>query len=70
MTTSYRKHDEQTKTVEVKPVVVGSQPAAKPRPKKCVSVIVERAGLFWWFLRGISMGGGFALVWYGLQAVM
>lgn len=69
MTTSYRKHDEQ-KSVEVKPVVVGSQPEAKPKPKKCVSVIVERTGLFWWFLRGISMGGGFALVWYGLQAVM
>lgn len=68
MTTTYRKHDEQQKAVEVKPVVVGSQPAAKP--KKCVSVIVERTGLFWWFLRGISMGGGFALVWYGLQAVM
>lgn len=70
MTTSYRKHDEQQKAAEVKPVVVGSQPAAKPKPKKCVSVIVERTGLFWWFLRGISMGGGFALVWYGLQAVM
>ena len=70
MPTSYRKHDEQQKVVEVKPVVVGSQPAAKPKPKKCVSVIVERTGLFWWFLRGISMGGGFALVWYGLQAVM
>ena len=70
MTTTYRKHDEQTKAVEVKPVVVGSQPDAKPKPKKCVSVIVERTGLFWWFLRGISMGGGFALVWYGLQAVM
>ena len=70
MTTSYRKHDEQQKAVEVKTVVVGSQPAAKPKPKKCVSVIVERTGLFWWFLRGISMGGGFALVWYGLQAVM
>ena len=71
MTTSYRKHDDhQPKAVEVKPVVVGSQPAAKPKPKKCVSVIVERTGLFWWFIRGISMGGGFALVWYGLQAVM
>ena len=70
MTTSYRKHDDQKKAVEVKPVVVGSQPDAKPKPKKCVSVIVERTGLFWWFLRGISMGGGFALVWYGLQAVM
>lgn len=70
MTTSYRKHDEQQKAAEVKPVVVGSQPAAKAKPKKCVSVIVERTGLFWWFLRGISMGGGFALVWYGLQAVM
>lgn len=71
MTTSYHKHDDdQPKAAEVKPVVVGSQPAAKPKPKKCVSVIVERTGLFWWFLRGISMGGGFALVWYGLQAVM
>ena len=71
MTTSYRKHDDQPKAVEVKPVVVGSHTdAAKPKPKKCVSVIVERTGLFWWFLRGISMGGGFALVWYGLQAVM
>ena len=70
MTTIYRKHDDQPKAVEVKPVVVGSQPAVNPKPKKCVSVIVERTGLFWWFLRGISMGGGFALVWYGLQAVI
>ena len=45
MTTSYRKHDDQPKAVEVKPVVVGSQPAANPKPKKCVSVIVERTGL-------------------------
>ena len=70
MTTNYRKHDDQPKAVEVKPVVVGSQPAVKPKPKKCVSVIVERTSLFWWFIRGISMGGGFALVWYALQAVM
>ena len=70
MTTSYRKHDDQPKAVEVKPVVVGSQPDAKPKPKKCVSVIVGGSGLCWWFLRGSSMGGGFALVWYGLQAVM
>lgn len=70
MTTNYRKYDDQPKAVEAKPVVVRSQPAAKTKPKKCVSVIVERTGLFWWFLRGISMGGGFALVWYGLQAVM
>lgn len=69
MTTNYRKHDDQPKAVEVKPVVVGSQPA-KPKPKKCVSVIVERTSLFWWFIRGVSMGGGFALVWYALQAVM
>ena len=70
MTTNYRKHDDQPKAVEVKPVVVGSQPDAKPKPKKCVSVIVERTSLFWWFIRGVSMGGGFALVWYALQAVM
>lgn len=70
MTTAYRKHDDQPKAGEVKPVVVRSQPEAKPMSRKCVSVIVERTGLFWWFLRGISMGGGFALVWYGLQAVM
>ena len=68
MTTSYRKHDDQPKADEVKPVVVRSQPAAKP--KKCVSVIVERTSLFWWFIRGVSMGGGFALVWYALQAVV
>ena len=70
MTHTYRNEHEPAKQEPVKPVVVGSQPAAKPKPKKCVSVIVERTGLFWWFLRGISMGGGFALVWYGLQAVM
>lgn len=70
MTTNYRKHDDQPKAAEVKPVVVESQPAAKPKPKKCVSVIVERTSLFWWFIRGVSMGGGFALVWYALQAVM
>ena len=70
MTTSYRKHDDQPKAAEVKPVVVGSQPAAKPKPKKCVSVIVERTSLVWWFIRGVSMGGGFALVWYALQAVV
>lgn len=69
MTTTYRKHDDQPKAGEVKPVVVRSQSSDR-KPKKCVSVIVERTGLFWWFLRGISMGGGFALVWYGLQAVM
>lgn len=68
MTHIYRNEHEPAKQEPVKPVVVGSQPDAKP--KKCVSVIVERTGLFWWFLRGISMGGGFALVWYGLQAVM
>lgn len=70
MTTTYRKHDDQPKAGEVKPVVVRSQPVEPKKPRKCVSVIVERTGLFWWFLRGISMGGGFALVWYGLQAVM
>ena len=70
MTTSYRKHDDQTEAVEVKPVVVRSQPDAKPKPKKCVSVIVERTSLVWWFIRGVSMGGGFALVWYALQAVV
>lgn len=70
MTAIYRKHDDQPKAAEVKPVAVGPQPAAKPKPGKCVSVIVERTGLFRWFLRGISMGGGFALVWYGLRAVM
>ena len=70
MTTSYRKHDDQPKAVEVKPVVVRSQPDAKPKPKKCVSVIVERTSLVWWFIRGVSMGGGFALVWYALQAVV
>lgn len=70
MTTSYRKHDDQPKADEVKPVVVRSQSAEPKKPRKCVSVIVERTGLFWWFLRGISMGGGFALVWYGLQAVI
>lgn len=71
MTRTYRDDHEPAKQQEpVKPVVVRSQPAAKPKPRKCVSVIVERTGLFWWFLRGISMGGGFALVWYGLQAVM
>lgn len=70
MTRSYREEHEPANQEPVKPVVVRSQPAAKPKPKKCVSVIVERTGLFWWFLRGISMGGGFALVWYGLQAVM
>ena len=68
MTTSYRKHDDQPKADEVKPVVVRSQDA--PKPKKCVSVIVERTSLFWWFIRGVSMGGGFALVWYALQAVV
>ena len=70
MTTSYRKHDDQPEAVEVKPVVVRSQPDAKPKPKKCVSVIVERTSLVWWFIRGVSMGGGFALVWYALQAVV
>lgn len=71
MTTTYRKHDDQPKAGEVKPVVVRSQSAEQSKkPRKCVSVIVERTGLFWWFLRGISMGGGFALVWYGLQAVI
>ena len=68
MTTSYRKHDDQPKADEVKTVVVRSPPA--PKPKKCVSVIVERTSLFWWFIRGVSMGGGFALVWYALQAVV
>ena len=52
----------------MKPVAVRSQPA--PKTKKCVSVIVERTSLFWWFIRGVSMGGGFALVWYALQAVV
>ena len=68
MTRTYRDDPEPAKQEPVKPVAVRSRPAAKP--KKCVSVIVERTGLFWWFLRGISMGGGFVLVWYGLQAVM
>ena len=71
MTRSYRDEREPAKQQEpVKPVVVRSHPAEPRKPRKCVSVIVERTGLFWWFLRGISMGGGFALVWYGLQAVM
>lgn len=69
MTTSYRKHDDQPKADEVKPVVVRSRSSDR-KPKKCVSVIVERTGLCWWFLRGVSMGGGFVLVWYGLQAVI
>ena len=70
MTRTYREEQPAKQQEPVKPVVVRSQPAAKPKSKKCVSVIVERTGLFWWFLRGISMGGGFALVWYGLQAGM
>ena len=70
MTRTYRDDHEPAKQEPVKPVVVRSQPAESKKSRKCVSVIVERTGLFWWFLRGISMGGGFALVWYGLQAVM
>lgn len=69
MTTSYREHDDQFKAGEVKPVVVRSRSSDR-KPKKCVSVIVERTSLFCWFLRGISMGGGFALVWYGLLVVI
>lgn len=69
MTTTYRKHDDRPKAGEINPVVVRSQSSDR-KPKKCVSVIVERTGLCWWFLRGVSMGGGFVLVWYGLQAVM
>ena len=69
MTTTYRKHDDQPKAGEVKPVVVRPQSSDR-KPKKCVSVIVERTGLCWWFLRGVTMGGGFVLVWYGLQLVM
>ena len=68
MTRTYRDR-EPAKQEPVKPVVVRSQSSDR-KPKKCVSVIVERTGLFWWFLRGVSMGGGFALVWYGLQAVI
>lgn len=69
MTTSYRKREQAKPEDPVKPVAVRSQSSDR-KPKKCVSVIVERTGLFWWFLRGVSMGGGFVLVWYGLQAVM
>lgn len=62
MTRSYREHDPAPQADPVKPVAVRSQPVQKP--KKCVSVIVERTSLFWWFIRGVSMGGGFALaVW-------
>ena len=68
MTRSYREHDPASQADPVKPVAVRSQPA--PKPKKCVSVIVERTSLLWWFIRGVSMGGGFALVWYALQAVV
>ena len=68
MTRSYREHDPAPQADPVKPVAVRSQPA--PKPKKCVSVIVERTSLVWWFIRGVSMGGGFALVWYVLQAVV
>ena len=68
MTRSYREHDPAPQADPVKPVAVRSQTVSKP--KKCVSVIVERTSLFWWFLRGVSMGGGFALVWYALQAVV
>ena len=70
MTRCYREHDPAPQADPVKPVAVRSQPDAKPKPKKCVSVIVERTSLFWWFIRGVSMGGGFALVWYALQAVV
>ena len=68
MTRSYREHDPAPQADPVKPVAVRSQPT--PKPKKCVSVIVERTSLFCWFIRGASMGGGFALVWYALQAVV
>ena len=68
MTRSYREHDPAPQADPVKPVAVRSQPT--PKPKKCVSVIVERTSLFLWFIRGVSMGGGFALVWYALQAVV
>lgn len=69
MTRTYRDDREPAKQEPVKPVAVRSQSSDR-KPKKCVSVIVERTGLFWWYLRGVSMGGGFVLVWYGLQAVM
>ena len=68
MTRSYREHDPAPQADPVKPVAVRSQ--FVPKPKKCVSVIVERTSLVWWFIRGVSMGGGFALVWYALQAVV
>ena len=68
MTRSYREHDPAPQADPVKPVAVRSQPA--PKSKKCVSVIVERTSLSCWFIRGVSMGGGFALVWYALQAVV
>ena len=68
MTRSYREHDPAPQADPVKPVAVRSQPA--PKPRKSVSVIVERTSLVWWFIRGVSMGGGFALVWYVLQAVV
>lgn len=70
MTTSYRTHEPAKPEEPVRPVAVRSQSAEPRKPRKCVSVIVERTGLCWWFLRGVSMGGGFALVWYGLQAVI
>lgn len=71
MTTSYHKHEQAKPEGPAKPVaVIRSQPAELRKPRKCVSVIVERTGLCWWFLRGVSMGGGFVLVWYGLQAVI
>ena len=70
MTRSYREHESAKQDDTVKPVAVRSQPAEPKKPKKCVSVIVERTSLFWWFIRGVSMGGGFALVWYALQAVV
>lgn len=69
MTTGYHKR-EPAPQEPVKPVSIRPQSAEPKKPGKCVSVIVERTGLFWWFLRGISMGGGFALVWHTLQAVM
>lgn len=70
MTRSYREHDPAPQADPVKPVAVRSQLAEPKKPRKCVSVIVERTSLFWWFIRGVSMGGGFALVWYVLQAVV
>ncbi len=70
MTTSYHKREQAKPEGPVKPVAVRSQSTEPKKPRKCVSVIVERTGLCWWFLRGVSMGGGFALVWYGLRAVI